>query len=64
MQAPESCINCGAAGSVRRELIIHGANMAVSCHCTKCGQTWEIADQRTQTGEPDHPRERRTNARH
>lgn len=64
MQAPELCIKCGAAGSVRRELIINGANMAVSCHCTRCGERWEIADQRTQLGHPEPPRERRTNGRH
>jgi uncharacterized Zn finger protein len=64
MHAPELCSNCGAAGSVRRELIINGSNMAVSCHCTKCGRTWEIADQRTQTAHAEPPRERRANGRH
>ena len=64
MRMPQLCIKCGVAGSVRRELVIKGAKMAVSCHCTKCGQTWEIADQRAQSSQPEHPRARRTNARH
>jgi hypothetical protein len=64
MRALESCVKCGVAGSVRRELIIKGANMAVSCHCTKCGQRWEIADQRAQSGQSERPPARRPNARH
>jgi hypothetical protein len=64
MQVPELCSKCGAAGSVRRELVINGANSSVSCYCTRCGQKWEIADQRAQSEHSDRLPERRNNVRH